>query len=135
MTDRGTRPAPSVSPNAAASYKEQSLSSSPAGAPLERPGAGNAEAGYQSPLSIEAFDTFEAAEADIEAGFKRRLAGLRHLRPSERIAARQAARNWKIVARQELKARRAAANEARKLQRLWRAAAARAWTMERCRWP
>lgn len=55
--------------------------------------------------------------AEIEAEFRRRIMGLRRLRPYERAGAVRAARNWKTLALRALREKRAANRSARRM--LW----------------
>jgi hypothetical protein len=67
---------------------------------------------------LEDVENDDGAEADIDAEFKRRLAGLRRLPKRERGAVLRAAREWRIAALKALQARRACDRHARFL--LWR---------------
>jgi hypothetical protein len=74
---------------------------------------------HGSPVhGFEPLEEDEAAEAEIEAMFKRRLMGLRRLPRYQRAGALRAAREWRQLALKALRERRATDRHARHM--LWR---------------
>jgi hypothetical protein len=69
-------------------------------------------------VGFELVEEHEAAEAEIEAMFKRRLMGLRRLPRYQRAGALRAAREWRQVALKALRETRATERHARFMQ--WR---------------
>ena len=67
---------------------------------------------------LDAVEEDGAAEAEIEAMFKRRLMGLRRLPRYQRAGALRAAREWRMLALKTLRERRATDRHARHM--LWR---------------
>ncbi len=63
--------------------------------------------GRDRPLPESDVAEGEAEEREIETVFRRKLAGLRHVRKSERAGALKAARDWRTLALKALRKRRA----------------------------
>jgi hypothetical protein len=72
-----------------------------------------------SPVPFASLEDDAGADAEIEAGFLRKLSGLRCLPRSERIAALRAARLWRSLELKRLREKRATDRLARYM--LWRA--------------
>lgn len=118
--DRGTEPgtlgSPDYSPNENKQPSERQ-SDAPvrfrfsAAAAIEVTRRGFPSSGVDDP------EDGEAAEIEIEAVFRRKLAGLRHLPRKERPHALRAARAWRQSALKELRDRRASERHARHMLR------------------
>lgn len=104
--NRGTGPATSASPDSSAPYN-RSRSSRPDTAPGEA----------TLDLEPENAGEFEAAEREIEADFRRRIAGLRRMPRRDRPHALRTAREQRQLALLALHERRARDRHARFLRR------------------
>lgn len=117
-TDHGTRPAAPASPAIKSADEIDPASGPPVRLPREFDyGAVIETTGRMHPFpGLE--DLQDDGAAEIDAEFRRRLMGLRHLRRGERAQALRAAREWRFLALKALRDKRANARRARFTQ--WR---------------
>ena len=112
--DRGTGPATPASPaNSANEIDQPSDRTAPTRPDMRQAVVAEITHNVSGCGALEAPADDGAAEAEIDAAFRRKLIGLRFLRPGEWAQVLRAAREWKCLALKALREKRASDRRAR----------------------